>query len=130
MHDNNAIVATFGNEAKTRAFHVTAGGEIMEVTRETRSHMWSPPEVVAAMQSSTPEVAAVIGSTRTYDDATRLDDCEKLQHREVNGTISIIGTPGLHAALAVFLIDPKLRAMLEAADPKAVEQAREAMLLT
>lgn len=61
LHHPNAIVATFQNEDQTRAFHLTQSGEIIEVTRESRGAAWSPPATVAAMQSSTPEVAAIVG---------------------------------------------------------------------
>lgn len=64
MHHSSAIVASFQNEDQTRAFHLTAGGEIVEITRESRGAAWSPPETVAAVVSCTPEVSAVIGSAR------------------------------------------------------------------
>jgi hypothetical protein len=55
-----AIIATFENEDRTRAFHLTADGTIVAIERERRSDMWSPPEDVASIQSCIPAVKELL----------------------------------------------------------------------
>lgn len=115
-------IATFTSEDNLRAWELESDGTLLQRDRESVGSMWSPPETAATLQRRRGEAEA--------DLAVIKDDARKIELRKVNGTISIIGAPGLHDALAVFILDPVLRSLLELVDPKAVEQAREALLLT
>ena len=64
-----------------------------------------------------------------YDDLTRVREARALRERTREGLSDVLNSTALHDALAVFVTDEKLRPVLEALDPKAVEQARQALLL-
>lgn len=67
---------------------------------------------------------------RHYDDTVRQGDCKILLDRGNDVITALISAHVLHKAMCVFLLDPTLRGVLEILDPKAVEQARAALLLT
>ena len=68
--------------------------------------------------------------SRPYTDAMRRVDAEILGARSADEVAVRIPAKTLYDALCVFVLDEKLRPVLEAIDPKAVEQARAALLLT
>jgi hypothetical protein len=61
-----------------------------------------------------------------YDDRERQNDAHILMARTAEEK-NLLGQNAMHGALCVFLLDPKLRQVLDAIDPKAVEQARRAL---
>lgn len=54
-----AIVASFRNEERTRAFQLQANGVLFEMERETVGDVWSPPTEVGRLANS-------IGSFEEY----------------------------------------------------------------
>lgn len=64
-----------------------------------------------------------------YDDDVRKADAIKIQvHKGYEA--KEIPNADLYDALAVFVLDPKLRPVLWILDPKSIEQARKALGLT
>jgi len=64
-----------------------------------------------------------------YDDNVRKTDATKLMVRDKSAITARMDVVRLHTALALMLTSTTLRPVLEALDPKAVKQAREALLL-
>jgi hypothetical protein len=64
-----------------------------------------------------------------YDDTQRGKDADRLMGRSLQRKQNVVigNANEIHGALCVFILDPKLRQVLEAIDPKSVEQARRAL---
>lgn len=62
MFDHRAIVATFTNVARTDAYQLTAGGELLHVTRSNSWDVWSPPVSVAGFSSGVAEVRELLAT--------------------------------------------------------------------
>lgn len=64
-----------------------------------------------------------------YDDTQRGYDADRLMARSLKRKQDIVigNANQVHGALCVFILDPKLRQVLEAIDPMAVRQARMAL---
>lgn len=68
--------------------------------------------------------------SRDYVDAVRRVDADILSARSADEIAARIPAKHLYDALCVFLLDEEIRPVLEILSPKAVEQARAALLLT
>lgn len=64
----------------------------------------------------------------SFDETTGQEDAEIIAERTRTYWPSLEGEAVLNA-LIVFVTDPQLRKVIEALDPKAMEQARKALLL-
>jgi hypothetical protein len=67
---------------------------------------------------------------RDYTDAVRRVDADILSARSNDEIVARIPAKHLYDALCVFILDEELRPVLEILSPKAVQQARAALLLT
>ena len=115
----SVCIATFLSEDGLHAWELESDGQLLQRDKESIGSMWSPPETVANLKRR---------NVDEYDDGTRRSDYKALEERR---EISALDIPPLavQGALAVFLLDPVLRPLIEAVDPKAVEQARKALHL-
>lgn len=66
---------------------------------------------------------------RPYTEAVRKVDSMLLTGRSNDLKVATYDAVALSDALSVFLLDEQIRPILEILDPKAVEQARRALLL-
>lgn len=55
-----SIIASWINEDATRGFNLQADGTLVEVTREGRGYVWSPPSAVGKIQGCTEAVEALL----------------------------------------------------------------------
>lgn len=46
------IIATFMNDERTRAWHLQANGQLVEIVRDTPSDVWGPPSLAGAKAST------------------------------------------------------------------------------
>lgn len=65
---------------------------------------------------------------QSYDDNVRKADFTRINVRGKEA-VEMMSAAEIHNALAVLILSGTLRPVLEALDPKAVEQARRALLL-
>jgi len=50
-----AVIANWINESRTRGFRLQANGELIEISRNSTSEMWSPPTTVGTLYTLIPE---------------------------------------------------------------------------
>jgi len=64
MYRPNVVIAEWMNEERTRAYHLQANGDLVEISRERPSDMWSPPEHVQLQKADASLEALFVALTK------------------------------------------------------------------